>query len=511
MQNNTAITEELIASLASDDPFAEIDNAASQSLSKAQASEVIAKLTQPSKRTKMPSLELRYARMMAEDPDFAVAKRGDDVHPYQWKGNYWKSMTKFEAEQHAFNWLERFAPACTTNKLASQCAKSALLSAQHLNPKPPENIIPLMDCWIFVEDDGTLMVKKPDRSYGITYQIKASLNADEGIYQPPDLPQDGYLSKFLHGSLPDVEVREFVAQQCGATLLADTRFQFAAVWVGNGSNGKSVLVKLLEALHSKTAAIRLDKMEGFGLASIVDASLAVSTETPKRGINEQILKACISSDPIVVEQKGKNEFTYRPYAKFVIACNSAPRIQDETDGVFRRLQIVNWTVQMDATNKIDRLDELIITHELHHVVNWCLSGLQRLLKQGKFEMPAVVAANTQSQKEMGNSVLTFTQDYFVEQSTSGSTIAKEAMYNIYKEYCEEQSLTPFGNVEFWSRMRVLYKDMKETKKRVAGKQKRHVDLTFAIPMEEVSQEEIDAIEFEGDKQKNQLTTKGEQP
>jgi putative DNA primase/helicase len=480
-----------------------IESMAEMSLTKTD--NIISKLTKSSNSSKAPSIELLYARAYKNDIDLAVAQRNDNVSSYQWQGNYWKALTKHDCQQHAFRWLENNFPDKVSAKLAAQCYQSAQFTANQLPDKPKENIVPLKDCWIAMGDDGSLTAIQPNRAYGITYQIGACLNVSDGDYQPAPLPQDSYFHRFLTTSLPDLEIQELVQQYCGYSLVGDTRHQTAQVWCGFGSNGKSILLKIMQELHQKTAAIRLDKMEQFGLASITDASLAVSAETPKRGINEQMLKACITSDPVVLESKGKNEFTYRPTAKWIIACNRFPRIQDETDGVFRRLQIINWKVQFDSHNRIDRLDEIIINNELHHVVNWCLAGLQRLLKQGKFILPASVLANTQQEKESSNTVLTFTQDYMMNYSHTGQTIAKEVVFKKYQTYCEEQGHMACGTAEFWSRMYAVFSQLKETKKRELGKQKRHVNLMFCLPIPETSQAEIEQA-FKYESNNNQLTT-----
>ncbi|OQS45192.1 hypothetical protein B0T49_21800 [Chromobacterium violaceum] len=454
-----------------------------------QAAEVIALLSESTGKT--VSLELRYGRAVENDTTLAVAQRDENTFLYQWTGCYWQVLTKYEGQKHAFEWLERHAQGKATSHLASQCYQTALLKGAALPSKPRQAVVPLKDCWVVVGEDGGLTVQAPDRSYGVTYQIEAELKAKVGTYEPAPLPTDSYFNRFLTTSLPDPEVRELVQQYCGYTLMNDTRFQKALVNCGFGSNGKSILLKVMQKLHKKTAAIRLDNMEKFGLASIADASLAVSSETPKRGINEQVLKACISSDPVVVELKGRNEFTVCPTAKWIICCNRFPHITDESDGVWRRLLIVNWTVQFDESNKIDRLEEIIIEKELHLVVNWCLAGLQRLLKQGDFIVPAAVRVNTENQKEGSNTVLAYTQDHFVGFGQPGQTMSKEKIFEKYLSYCEEQGHTPCGNAEFWSRIRAIFPGLVESKKRLNGIQKRHVNLAFNWVMPETSQEEID--------------------
>ncbi|SAL47516.1 hypothetical protein AWB71_02577 [Caballeronia peredens] len=407
--------------------------------------------------------ESLYAQDIADDDNYAIAERDENVSLYHWEGNYWKKLTRHDGVKAAYKWLKTHAPEAAGAKLAAEAYRTALLDAKLLPAvNSTTTVIPLRNCWIAVEDDGTLKVRTPQRSEGITYEIKATVDASQELYQPKPLPADSMFSKFLHSSLPDDDVRSLVQEYCGCTLLNDTRFQTAIVWLGKGKNGKSVLLNIISALHSKVAAIRLDNMEGFGLVGLVDASLAVSAETPKRNINEQILKACITSDYVTIEGKGSNEFTYRPSAKFIISANSFPKLNDESDGIWRRLMIVEWKKQFTEEDAIKNLDSLIVEKELALVVDWCLEGLQRLLKRGGFQPPTTVTAATKREQEISNTVEQFKDAYFLDIDEEYKLL-KEDCYQTYLDYCKVQNYTPLGNIEFWKRVRILFPALDEKK------------------------------------------------
>lgn len=432
--------------------------------------------------------ESLYAQTIADDENYAVAERDENVTLYKWQGNFWKKLSRHEGVKAAYNWLKVYAADSAGAKLAAEAFRTALLDAKPLPLVNTETVIPLKNCWIAVANDGTLSVTQPMRHVGITYQINAELDASQEIYQPKPLPQDSLFAKFLNTSLPERETQELVQEYCGATLLNDTRFQIAIVFLGKGKNGKSVLVNIMAALHNKVAAIRLDRMENFGLVGLVDASLAISAETPKRNIDEQVLKACITSDYVTVEGKGSNQFTYRPTAKFIINANSFPKLTDETDGIWRRLMIVEWKKQFQPDQQIKNLDALIVEKELALVVDWCLEGLQRLLKRGKFEMPGAVMAATKREQEISNTVEQFKDAYFLELDEEYKLL-KEDCYQTYLDYCDVQNYSPMGNVEFWKRVRMIFPTVDEKKVTVQSEggighttRKKFMNLKFAGDM-----------------------------
>lgn len=426
------------------------------------------------------SVELLYAKELASNPTLAVQVRSENAMMYRWTGSYWSSLNNFEGKRMALSWLEKNFPAEADKRKVASAFEIGLYKLQQLPPKPKENIIPFMNDWVMVNDDGSFTVMEPKSAWGITYRIRAHLQHEghNTLYEPSPLPEDSYFSRFIHSSLPDEKERELVQEYCGYTLLNDVRHQVAQVWEGNGQNGKSVLLKLIASIHEKASAIRLDNLEKHGLTPLVDASLIVSSETPKRGINEQVLKGCISGDPVQIEPKHKDEFTYSPTAKWIIVCNRFPKISDESDGVWRRLQYIRWSEQIGNDKVVQDVDQIIIENELHVFTDWCLLGLQRLLKKGRFNLPASVVQRTNEEKLVSNSVLAFVKDQHLELDTDGHSIQKTVIYNNYKSFCEEDGLIAYGGVEFWKRLRQVFPKLTEVQKRLEGERVRCINLTY---------------------------------
>lgn len=461
------------------DPSDEADTITTEPTTKKKpAAKKAAAKKQPAKKSEGSAVptafvpaESVYAKVISNHPDFAISERDENVSMYHWEGNYWKELTKHEAVKHAFQWLKQKAKEVASARMAREAHSTALLDGKPLPEQTKETIIPLENCWIKVGDTGELAVIKPAREMGITYKIKAKLNTKGTVYKPKTLPASSRFHKFLETSLPKQDVRDFVQEYCAYTLLPDTRFQIASMWLGKGMNGKSILLNIISALHNKVAAIRLDSLDDFGIYPLLNASLAVSAETPKKGINEQILKACITSDSISMEGKNKNEFRYQPTAKWIMNANSFPKITDESDGVWRRLMIVEWDVQVSKENQVKNLDNLIIEQELHLVVDWCLEGLQRLLKRGDFLIPESVIRAGKREQEVSNTVAQFTDAHFVEEDTQCG-LTKDYILQTYIDYCKVQNYMPLGNVEFWKRIRLQFPKLIEKKKNIVNDDKK---------------------------------------
>jgi putative DNA primase/helicase len=97
-----------------------------------------------------------------------------------------------------------------------------------------------------------------------------------------------------------------------------------------------------------------------------------------------LVKAIVSGDPIHVEKKHKDGYTYRPQGRFIMESNVRPSVADTTDGFFRRLCQVTFQNQIPDERKDYNLHAKF-TPEMPGIFAWAIEGLQRLLERGRFE------------------------------------------------------------------------------------------------------------------------------
>lgn len=464
--------------------------------------------TTPKKKSHSPnqkhSPDMNFKNYCLSCGDIAISQG----LPYQWAETHWQYLSNERApiglERLAAQYLEQHYPEKATTAATNSAAKYVLFALPELPAKPTEHIIPLQDAWLRIGKDGAIHVQQPNKTVGITYFIKASIQQSQGIYQPQPLPAQSLFRRFLETSLPNAETRALVQEFCGYTLLNGVQMQKAQIWQGAGANGKSVLLKIISELHEKSAAVRLDKLEGFSLTQLVGASLAISSETPRGKINEEMLKAVITGDPITVEPKYKSEFTYSPTAKWIIACNEFPRIGDKSDGIWRRFHIIDWTEQIPEQKRVHGLDAQIISRELKLVLDWCLEGVQRLILRGEFLEPDSVKLASQLKRYENNNVAIFAEDTNLGPATGGGYLLKDELYARYDDYCRRFGYARHSKDNLCKQLYALFKGInKDMRVRINGKNGIRViplqfhEETAPLTPEEEQQEqaEIDAAGF----------------
>lgn len=439
--------------------------------------------------------ELRFARDMNSKGLYRKKSEGDGASLYKWIGTNWDRVDKTKGKEIAWHWLKTNARNLAKDSKAVSLYNSCLHEIQELGDTSNRTLIPLQNCWLEVTKDNKLKIVKPDRTKGVTYHVKANLDFQEGAeyYEPKPIPPDSLLAGYLGLSLPDESEQGTVQEYLGYTLLNDTRYQVAQVWVGNGCNGKSVLLKIISELHARVGSLCLDRLTGFGIVPVVDSSLLVSAETPKKGINEQELKKIVTGDPISIEYKNKDLFTYKPTGKLLIACNTFPQLNDDTDGIWRRLQIIRWGVSISKEQQITNLDSRIIDEELNLVVDWCLAGLLRLLNRGKFNEPASVKANKEAEKQNSDSVKAFVADYGVVYSTD-KLIGKDKLYELYEKYSKKNCFYTTAGQMFWKSIRSQFPGLVEKRMGPNGDRYRAVNLTISHIVDEDESTPFDDME-----------------
>ncbi len=145
------------------------------------------------------------------------------------------------------------------------------------------------------------------------------------------------------------------------------------VLTGEGSNGKTTLLRILRALFGKTVvAFRAaELLSEFHRSRLEGAKVCVMEEMPSFKDNElwELLKGLSSGDQISVSKKFKDGYEIENRAKFIVTCNRLPGGTDPTHGYFRRLLIVPFKAQFEGEAKDVRLAEKIITGELPGVLN----------------------------------------------------------------------------------------------------------------------------------------------
>lgn len=284
----------------------------------------------------------------------------------------------------------------------------------------------------------------------------------------------------------DKFLSEIVNQDCidlmwemiGYTLHYDYNFKKAFVLLGEGNNGKSILLNIIVSLlgEKNVSNVSLQSLceHRFSAAILVDKLANIYPDlSSKELIYPQMFQALTGDDYINVEKKHKDGFQFKNKAKLIFSCNTMPSTKVNTDAYYDRLIIIPFPNQFGEKygTKAVRKDTLTkkMLSELPGILNKAIDGLQRLLQNGKFSIPLSVEAELSKYKKENCNVEIFLDDtcQLISQLQTKELnpnnimefkIAKAVLFVKYKEWCASNNYRPFGKKNFNSKIHeILFK------------------------------------------------------
>ncbi|PGC86192.1 DNA primase family protein [Bacillus toyonensis] len=272
----------------------------------------------------------------------------------------------------------------------------------------------------------------------------------------------------------DKKIRAILEEILGYILFRRNEFAATFILTGDGSNGKSSYLKIIRNLIGSDNASSLDLNEldqRFKTAELFGKLANIGDDIGKGYIKESsIFKKLSTGETLNVERKGKDPFDFTNYAKLIFSANEMPRINDFSDGLGRRLQIVPFKAKF-TPNDDDYdpfiTDKLLSDESMQYVLNLALKSLKRLLVEKKFTKSKAVEDELIKYQEENNPIISFVnnEDVELERAVVGD------VYLQYKVYCVENGFQSVSNINFSKQVTQLF-GYKSHVQRVDGKNKR---------------------------------------
>jgi len=274
-----------------------------------------------------------------------------------------------------------------------------------------------------------------------------------------------YLQETLNN---DKEIIDLVCEYIGYILSAANPaiMPHFMVLSGSGANGKSVLLDTIAALVGKDNCTHLSMsdMADAAMRPMLIGKLAnLSTEnSDEKNLNSENMKLLTSGEAITAHIMYKNRIVFKPVAKHIFACNSIPRTNDTSNGLYRRMLIVPFD-RTFAPHEQDRgLTKYLIENELPGIFNLCITKWKIALSKKQFTIPARVVEENADYQISSNSVAFWYQEKItlvpVIDPPSLASMPKhwytnEEILALYKSFCQENNMTPFYGQKFWGFIR----------------------------------------------------------
>lgn len=254
----------------------------------------------------------------------------------------------------------------------------------------------------------------------------------------------------------DPKAAELLQLIPGYTLMQDSRYERGFVLSGNGSNGKSKYLEILRRLFSDSSGSTVSHLpprallDKFRLIQLRESIINIAGEirSDLRDV-EELIKSIISGEPQTACYKSKDFVTFTPRTKLIYATNSQLSSGDTSEGLTRRLIMVDFKVSFvdnpdpndpyQRQKNVDILDDL--SHELNSggVFNWAYEGYKLLRTVGYFTETDDQAELLQDFRRSSNPILVFWEDTnhsYADSFTNGE------IYHNYLQWCVDNGERP---------------------------------------------------------------------
>jgi len=286
-----------------------------------------------------------------------------------------------------------------------------------------------------------------------------SVNVD---YEPEaDCPE---FKKFVRFLLNGNEKQIKTLQEFMGWLLKypDREYKKALIILGVTNSGKSQLLETIEELFEKEIGDSVSNLSlpqiGYKkrnhLHKLGDSILNLDKDLSSQEIDDAAnLKLVVSQEEIAAEPKYEDARKIQPKAKFMIAANVSPQIENQTDDAF-----YGRFLTVKAPNEVPREDrepdygKKLFEEEGEGIFMWMLEGLQRLEENEEFTLDPAPYETKMSWMEFGDDINRFLWEKCEITEDMGDAIPKDDLYAHYENWVRGKLVDKSGKNEFKGRV-----------------------------------------------------------
>ncbi len=283
----------------------------------------------------------------------------------------------------------------------------------------------------------------------------------------------------------DEEMYDDILELMAACFVKNKVDEKSWILLGNGDNGKSVLLLLLNSMLGKDNVSNIalqDLVSNPFAAARLDGKLAnIYTDLKSTALkSEEKIKNLSSGEPMHVEHKYQDGFDMVTYAKLIFSCNQFPRVYDQSDGFFRRWIIIQFRRKfaLGDPDRDEKLKEKLLNdqHEKDLVFSYLMIFSEKLLRTGKFRYPLSHTAIRKLWNANADPLYHFIENCIIE--VEGNRKTKRETYKFYEQWCFDHGIVPLGKGQFG---KAFGEEFDEDK---VGSKRYWIDIDFKVPKQE---------------------------
>jgi putative DNA primase/helicase len=348
-----------------------------------------------------------------------------------------------EAAGHVARWARTSAGDARLRAMLNQARVALPIAVTHDRFNAHPLLLNVQNGTIDLE---TCRLMPHDRADLLTYVLPVAYD--------PDAPSPMWCAFIDRITGGNSALAGYLARAVGYTLSGSTAAQCLFFLYGRGANGKSTFVETIMALmgdladKARAAVLMQDERERVPneIAALAGRRLVVASELADGGrLNEGLVKDLTGGDTMSARFLYGEPFTFKPAFKLWLYGNHKPTITGTDDGIWRRVQLIPFTVQIPESERDPALPAKLRA-ELPGILAWAMRGWQEYQRDG-LGMPAAVTQATADYRAESDTLGLFLAECC--HMAEGATARGAELYTAYLTWAERGGLRrPLSNVRF---------------------------------------------------------------
>jgi len=263
----------------------------------------------------------------------------------------------------------------------------------------------------------------------------------------------------------DQEVIRYIQKALGYSLTGSTREQVMFILFGKGRNGKSIFVETIAEIlgdysnnmQAKSLMVKKNDNVNTDIARLSKARFVTSSE-PNEGFrfDEGLIKQITGGDKVTARFLYAEEFEYTPKFKIWVSTNHKPIIRGTDDGIWRRLVLIPFDVQIPE-EKVDKDLKYKLLREAPAILNWMAEGAYMWMREG-LELPEKLKDAGQTYRTEMDVV-----EQFIQEKCKRAEDVREtgkALYEEYKKWADENNEYKMDKNKFGKKLKEKFRSKK---------------------------------------------------
>lgn len=265
----------------------------------------------------------------------------------------------------------------------------------------------------------------------------------------------------------DKAVIRYIQKALGYSLTGSTREQVMFILFGKGRNGKSIFVETIAEIlgdysnnmQAKSLMVKKNDNVNTDIARLSKARFVTSSE-PNEGFrfDEGLIKQITGGDKVTARFLYAEEFEYTPKFKIWVSTNYKPIIRGTDDGIWRRLVLIPFDVQIPE-EKVDKDLKYKLLREAPAILNWMAEGAYMWMREG-LELPEKLKDAGQTYRTEMDVV-----EQFIQEKCKRAEDVRETgktLYEEYKKWADENNEYKMDKNKFGKKLKEKFRSKRMT-------------------------------------------------